>query len=245
MTYCVAASVTDGLVFASDSRTHAGVDQIATYSKMHRFGVEGERQLVLLSAGNLATTQAVLAHLRRDIEEGAGVSLLTTGGMGETADYLGGVSHSHQTKHAEGATAEFDPHVTWILGGQIGSDPPGLKLIYPQGNHIDTSEGTPYFQIGEAKFGKPVLDRVLSHDDSLADAAKCTLVSMEYTMRANVTVGPPIELLVYRAGTLVEGVHLSFAEGDAYLTSMGSSWTEGLRQTFRELPPVPLPLDSA
>ncbi len=240
MTYCVAASVTDGLVFTSDSRTHAGVDQIATYSKMHTFGVDGERQLVLLSAGNLATTQAVLSQVRRDIDQGAETSMLTASSLGEAADYLGEVSRSHQTKHAEGATAEFDPHVTWILGGQIGSEAAGLKLLYPQGNHIDTSESTPYFQIGETKFGKPILDRILDHDHSLGDAAKCTLVSMEYTMRANLTVGPPIELLVYRANSLVEGEYLSFEEGNEYLTSMGHSWTEGLRESFRALPDVPL-----
>lgn len=157
MTCCLAASLTDGLVFTSDSRTHAGVDQIATYSKMHAFGVGGERQLVLLSAGNLATTQAVLAHLRRDIEQEADVHLLSTGSIGEAADYLGDVSRSHQTKHAEGATAELDPHVTWTLGRQIGEKAPVITLIYPQGNHIETSETTPFFQIGETKFGRPVL----------------------------------------------------------------------------------------
>ena len=162
MTYCVAIGVNDGLVFASDTRTSAGVDDVRTYSKMHVFEFPGERSLVVLSAGNLATTHAILAQTRRDLENpGAPLSLRTARCMYDAAEYLGGVSTRAQTDTAvQGQYGGVDLRVTLILGGQIRGEPPALYLIYPEGNCIWCSPETPYLQLGESKYGKPILDRI-------------------------------------------------------------------------------------
>src|SRR5579885_2555605 len=212
MTYCLAAQVKSGLVFTSDSRTNAGIDQVSTYSKMHTFGREGDRQFVLLSAGNLATTQGVVARLQRDIREGWESSLFTVSDMHVAADYV----------------------------GAIGNDPPAIMLIYPEGNHISASDTTPYLQIGESKYGKPILDRIINADTSLEQAALCALVSMDSTMRSNVTVGPPIDLVIYRAGSLRAGEHVRLNHDSPYLRELKKSWENGLAEAFRKLPPLNL-----
>jgi len=239
LTYCLAIAVDQGLVFASDSRTNAGPDQVSAYSKMHLMGVPGERQFVLLCAGNLATTQGVLAQIRRDMQTDGGESLLTVTDMTAAADYVGATMRNQDAKHGEAvARAGFSADSTFILGGQIGQDPPAVYLIYPQGNYITTSDATPYIQIGETKYGKPILDRVIHRDTSLEEAARCALVSMDSSLRSNMTVGPPIELLCYERNALRFTHYLSLDEDDSFLLRFRREWNERAIQAFRELPEI-------
>ena len=161
MTYCLAIQFNDGLVFCSDSRTNAGPDRVSTYSKMHRFNVANERSLVLLTAGNLATSQAVVAQLHRDLADDSEMNIAKARYVSEVADYIGQISSVERSKYQKlgGPDAEgFDASATFILGGQIKGAPSELYLIYPEGNHITASEQHPYLQIGETKYGKPILD---------------------------------------------------------------------------------------
>ena len=222
------------MVFCSDSRTNAGIDQVSTYGKMYRFGVEGQRQFVILTAGNLATTQATIAQVKRDIKERATVSLLTVETVSDAADYLGDVSLAQQEKHAKlGNTFE----ASFILGGQIGNSKHRIMLVYPQGNHITSSKDTPYLQIGESKYGKPILDRILTPDLNLDTCALCALVSMDSTMRSNLSVGPPIETLVYRTDTLTLNEPLRFDENSEFLRELKRCWDQRLKDAFRQMPP--------
>jgi putative proteasome-type protease len=175
MTYCVAISVDAGIVFCSDSLTNAGMDQVSTYSKMFHFGIDGERQIVILCAGNLATSQATI---KSDIKKDADVKLLNIETLEEAANYIGDISREQQEKRTiEGKKFE----ACFILGGQIDSAKHRTILINPEGNHITTSKDTPYLQIGESKYGKPILDRILQPDLDLDTCAVCALVSMDST----------------------------------------------------------------
>lgn len=237
MTYCVAIKVNAGLVFCSDSRTNAGMDQVSAYSKMYQFGVQGKRQLVINSAGNLATTQSVITRIRKHIKEGANVSLEKVKSIHEAADYVGEISVAIQEKHAQhNSNVSFE--ASFLLGGQIGPDEPEITLIYPQGNHITSSDQTPYLQIGESKYGKPILDRILRPDIPLDSAALCAMVSMDSTMRSNLTVGPPIELMVYATDSGVLK-HSSFAADNEYLRNLTKSWDHQIVQAFSQLPHPP------
>lgn len=232
MTYCVAIIVDEGICFCSDSRTSAGADQINTYAKMFRFGLNGERQFVILSAGNLATTQAVIDRLTKDMSKQAGLSLNTVGDMNEAADYVGRISVEQQNKTGAGPTYE----ASFILGGQIAGEMQQLTLIYPQGNHIRTSPQTPFMQIGESKYGKPILDRIVTHQTGLDTAALCALVSMDSTMRSNATVGPPIDIQLYQANSLMPGTYYHLTEESKYLKTINRVWNECLLNSFASLP---------
>ncbi|HTF95983.1 MAG TPA: peptidase [Cellvibrio sp.] len=237
MTYCVAININAGVVFCSDSRTNAGVDQVSTYSKMFHFGIPGDRQLVINSAGNLATTQSVIAKIRKDIKEGAATNLATIGSIHDAADYVGEISVTTQEKHAQhNSNVSFE--ASFLLGGQIGLEAPAVMLIYPQGNHITTSDQTPYLQIGESKYGKPILDRILKPETSLETASLCALVSMDSTMRSNLTVGPPIELMTYAINS-GEMKHRVFAADNEYLRNLTRTWDQQIVQAFLQLPPPP------
>ena len=238
MTYCIGIALDKGLVFCSDSRTNAGIDQVSTYSKMHVFGRDGERRFVLLSAGNLATTQAVVHELEHDIRQQADTSLLSVNSLAEAADYIGEVSVKRQARFREGGMSSFDPKVTFILGGQLRGEPAGIFLIYPEGNHITTSRDHPFLQIGESKYGKPILDRVITAGTSIDDAAKCAIVSMDSTLRSNLSVGPPIELRVYETDALTAGRYLQFGDDDAYLRSLARGWNQKLIEAFTTLPEI-------
>jgi len=235
MTYCVAAIVDEGLAFVSDSRTNAGVDKLGTYSKLHRFFGDGERVFVLLSAGNLATTQGVLKSLERNIKSGVQPNLATAADIEEAAECVGIASIEEQKKY-RGANNGFAPEATFIFGGQIRDQEPGLFMVYPEGNFVGASTVSPYLQIGEVKYGKPILDRIISHSTSLADTAKCLLVSMDSTLRSNATVGPPIEALVYRRDTLARGIHYELEENHAYLVALREGWNARINEAFRSLP---------
>ena len=237
MTYCVAIKLDKGLVFASDSRTNAGVDQVSTYSKMHTFEDEGERLIVVLTAGNLATTQAVVNRLKREMEEGVEGGLSDVAHMSDAAEYLGRVNREEQEKHSEALSKSgIIAEATIIIGGQIKGDEPEIYRIYPQGNYITTSLHTPFLQIGESKYGKPILDRIISRDTSLGDAARCALVSLDSTMRSNLTVGPPIEIFVYEQDSFAFDHYLCMEAEDEYLHSLTHAWDDNIKRAFVDLP---------
>lgn len=238
MTYCLAIKVDDGLIFASDSRTHAGVDYASVYSKMHRFELHNDRYMVLLAAGSLATTQAVVNLIRRDLENpGASCSLNSVAYLFDAAIYVGEISVRVQEQHAaEMQRAGFNSEATFILGGQIQGHPHEIFLIYPQGNYITASPSTPYLQIGETKYGKPILDRMIMPETSLEDAARCALVSLDSTMRSNILVGPPLELGIYRRDSYAMGHYISLDTNMPFYAAIQKQWSEGIRTAFGMLP---------
>lgn len=237
MTYCVVVSVNDGLVFCSDSRTNAGADMLFSHSKMHVFNPSPERLFVLLTAGNLATTQAIIARIEQDLEQPDIANLANANKMIDAARYVSEVSRSEQ-KHAQSSTASagVDTSASLILGGQIKGGRPATYMMYAAGNFITDSDETPFLQIGESKYGKPILDRIVSRSTSLEDAARCAIVSMDSTIKSNGTVGPPIEVLVYEKDTFEYNHRLRMDEDDEYLRAVRQRWNEALKQAFVELP---------
>jgi len=238
MTYCVGFCLDDGLILASDSRTNAGVDYVTSYSKMHVFKPADDRFFVLLAAGNLATTQEIVNRIRRDLDfPNGGATLLSARYLFEAAEYIGRLSQAVQQQYqvalqSSGVSGE----TTLLLGGQIQGDVHRLMLIYPQGNYIEASTSTPYLQIGETKYGKPVLDRILTYGTSLADAARLALVSLNSTAMSNITVGPPFELSVYRRDSFQINSRCKFEEKGEYLQGLEAAWNKGLQQAFSSLP---------
>jgi len=238
MTYCLAINVNKGLVFASDSRTNAGVEYVATYSKMHTFTWPNERTCVLLTSGSLATSQAVVNNIRNELENPEVIFNLRSGKhLHEVAHYIGRLSQKEQGQHAcamekSGSSAE----ASFILGGQIACQSPEIYLSYPQGNYISASPETPFLQIGENKYGKPILDRIITPATSLEDAARCALVSLDSTIRSNISVGPPVELAMYNTDMLDEPHHIKLTLNSPMYKSMQKQWNEGLRRAFNRLP---------
>lgn len=262
MTYCVGFLLNDGLVFASDSRTNAGVDYISSYSKMHVFQPAPDRIFVIMAAGNLGTTQAVLNRIRRHLDdhhagiepdvsqESLGKSEPKRSGTGdapanlvkarylfEVADYIGALSVAVQRNYAHslreaGATGE----ASFILGGQIAGQSHGLYLIYPQGNAIMATPETPFLQIGESKYGKPPLDYVGNNRLSLEDAARLCLVSQIVTRRSNLTVGPPFEIALVPADELRVSRRLKLEKDNRQVTRSMEIWARGMQETLSKLP---------
>ena len=235
MTYCVAINLNEGLIFASDSRTNAGLDHVSVYSKMHSFAWPDDRVFTLLSAGNLATTQSVVKRLKNDAKNG-GISLLSVPTMTAAADYVGGLSADVQRQQGNRDSLHTNFEATFLLGGQIGRAAPELFMIYPQGNYIHESYEHPFLQVGETKYGKPILDRVIQRSTPLEVAARCALVSLNSTLRSNLTVGPPLELLVYERDSLVEGRRLYLLDDDPYYREMAERWNAGLLAALGNLP---------
>lgn len=238
MTYCLAIRVNKGLVFASDSRTNAGVDYVATYSKMHRFCWPGERTIILLTAGSLATSQAVVNAINSDLEDPDATFNLRKGKhLYDVASYIGRLSQDEQQQHAVALErTKASAESTFILGGQIDGKACEIYMIYPQGNYISASDDTPYLQIGENKYGKPILDRIIMTNTSLEDAARCAMVSLDSTLRSNISVGLPIELAIYQGDTLEEPWHNKYSAFSPMYKSMQKQWNEGLRSAFSGLP---------
>ncbi|MEI6413581.1 MAG: peptidase [Pseudomonadota bacterium] len=236
MTYCLAIHVNDGLVFCSDSLTNAGTDNVGRYSKMHSFVWEGKRAFTLLSAGNLATTQAVIKKMGNDVQQALTPNLLTVANMTEVIDYVGMVSTQVQRNQAKRDTANTNFDASFLLGGQIDETPPEISLIYPQGNCIYESDNHPFLQIGEIKYGKPILDRVISRHTSLERAARVALVSMNSTMRSNVTVGSPVELMLYRRDSLIQGRKIVLNDDDPFSREVSDKWNKGLLSILETLP---------
>ncbi len=242
MTYCLAIKINEGLVFCSDSRTNAGPDQVSTFSKSHQFSIPGERHIVLLSAGNLATTQAVVEEIHRDLREDAECTINKPDYLVDIADYVGRINRDMQHKYApEGEEAGFNAEATFILGGQVRHEDPELYLIYPEGNHIRSSTQHPFLQIGETKYGKPILDRIIEPATTMETAMRCALVSMDSTLRSNATVGPPIELIFLRRDALNKTqIHYQFEQDSAYLIELREAWNEAVVSAFKSLPSLNL-----
>lgn len=240
MTYCVAMRMDAGLVFLSDSRTNAGVDHINTFRKMTVFEREGDRVLVLLTSGNLAISQAVTTLLQEAIDAGDSDSLMCAPTVFEAARVVGDALrevHRRDAAHLNEFGIEFA--AAFIFGGQIRGEAPRLFHIYAAGNFIEASPETPYFQIGESKYGKPIIDRVIHTGRTLNEAAKCALISMDSTLRSNLSVGLPLDLLIYERDSLRVGKHVSIEADNPYFELIHSQWGERLRQVFAELPDLP------
>ena len=236
MTYCLAINTDTGFVLCSDSRTNAGFDNVSTYSKMHTFVWPGNRVFAVLAAGNLATTQLVMKRLQADLDNNVIPSLYSVRNMHEAVDYVAAVSTSVQNLHVVRDSGSVNFEATFILVGQIGKDKPETLMIYPQGNYIHESDEHPYLQIGEIKYGKPILDRIIKRNILLERAARCALVSMNSTVRSNLTVAPPIELLVYRKDSLSFTQKLIMNEDDAFAKELSAAWNEGLVLALQNLP---------
>ncbi|MEM7285377.1 MAG: proteasome-type protease [Actinomycetota bacterium] len=239
MTYCVGLPLDRGLVFMADTRTNSGVDNIATYGKMHSWSKSGERSIVLLSAGNLATSQAVVSLLdeRSVAPADRSPSILEAPTMFQVARLVGQTLKEVIANHADvGQRAEATFNSTMIVGGQIGDMEPRLFLIYPEGNFIEASNETPFMQIGETKYGKPILVRAYDPAMSFEDAVKLLLVSFDSTLKANLSVGLPLDLLVYEDGALELGEPIRIDESDPYYRQISSGWSDALRRAFDSLP---------
>jgi putative proteasome-type protease len=237
MTYCVGVILDSGLIFASDSRTHAGVDNFASFCKLSLFERPGDRVIVLLSSGNLAGTQAVISLLKQRGRKSREPNLWNVDSMFDVAllasDAMRDVDR-RDGQHLTGSDVGFN--ASFILGGQIATEPPRLFRIYAEGNFIEASDRTPYLQTGETKYGKPIIDRVITHSTSLNEAAKCVLVSFDSTMRSNLSVAMPIDLICYERDSLEVRMRRRFEPGDAYFTALGKQWSEGIREAFLRLP---------
>lgn len=237
MTYCVGLLVDTGLVMLSDSRTSAGVDQVSTFRKMTTVQRPRDRALVLLSAGNLAITQAVL-NLLQDTGARAGEPpLVAAQNMFEVARVIGDALrevHGRDAAHLKEQGHEFN--ATFIVGGQILGEEPRLFHVYSAGNFVESSLDTPYFQMGESKYGKPIIDRVITRSSSIAQAAKCALVSMDSTIRSNLSVGPPLDLAIIRRDDYRIATHLSIDLDDEYFRMIRTRWGLALQEVFSELP---------
>jgi putative proteasome-type protease len=238
MTYCVAMSLDVGMIFASDSRTNAGVDQIARFSKMRVFHREGDRLVVTLSSGNLSMTQNAVNILeQRARSPDKGPNVWNVESMFEVAGLLGGALREVKTRDGPYLMQNnIDASANFIIGGQIAGEPHRLFEVYSEGNFIEATPDTCYFQIGESKYGKPVIDRVVNRRTSLIDATKCTIVSFDSTMRSNISVGLPIDLLVYEADSLRVKMQRRIDELDPYFQMVHTQWGEGLRRVFAQLP---------
>ena len=236
MTYCVAMRLDDGLVFLSDSRTNAGVDQISTFRKMTVFEHPGERMLVLMSAGNLAVTQAV----RQIVCERVGPSepsVWNAKSMYQAVRILGdAIREVHERDAAYLKEFGIEFNANFILGGQIRGE--GLRLfqVYSAGNFIEATSENPYLQIGEAKYGKPIIDRVIQPKTPLDEAAKCALISMDSTLRSNISVGLPLDLLVYENKSLRVTKFVQIDGSNQYMSMIRNTWGARLKQVFTEIP---------
>ncbi|MFW2383760.1 MAG: peptidase [Acidimicrobiales bacterium] len=239
MTYCVGLRTERGLVFMSDTRTNSGVDNISVYRKMSTWATEGERVITLLSAGNLATTQSVVSLLdeRSKVPEDRSPSILQAPTMFQVARLVGQTIREVIELQAQtGDTADNTFNGTLILGGQIKGMTPRLFLIYPEGNFIEATDDTPFIQIGETKYGRPILIRAYEPSMSFDAAVKLLLVSFDSTMRANLSVGFPIDLQVYEADTFHRQPRIRIEEDDPYFRSISAGWGGALRRAFESLP---------
>lgn len=240
MTYCVAMNLRDGMVFVSDSRTNAGVDNVATFHKLHVFSANGERVIVLQSAGNLATTQSVISLLRARSRDADTRSLLSVRTLYEAAELVGDTIREVIARDTgPQAQSSVDLGCSFLLGGQIRGEDQRLFNIYPQGNFIESTPDTLFFQIGESKYGKPIIDRVLRWETPLQPALQCALISFDSTIKSNLSVGMPLDRLVYLRDSFSDALQRRIDEKDEYFQSIRQGWSEGLRRIFNELPPPP------
>jgi putative proteasome-type protease len=231
-------SLDAGMIFASDSRTNAGVDQIARFSKMKVFAEEGQRVIVTLSSGNLSITQNALNIFEQKARGGDNQEhLWNAQSLFDVARLLGDSLRDVKTRDGPYLVQNnIDAHANFLIGGQIRGEPPRLFNVYGEGNFIEATPDTCYFQIGETKYGKPIIDRVVTRRTSLLDATKCTVVSFDSTMRSNISVGLPIDLLIYENDSLRIKLQRRIEESDPYFQMVHVQWGEGLRRVFAQLP---------
>ena len=238
MTYCVALRLDAGMIFASDSRTNAGVDHVSTFAKMRVFERKDDRVIVVLSSGNLAMTQGVVNLLDRHEHAAEGTrTIWNVDSMYDAASLVGDALREMQRKDGPYLMqSNIDANANLIVGGQIRGEAMRLFHVYAQGNFIEATDETPYFQLGESKYGKPILDRVINTGTPQKEAAKCVLISFDSTMKSNISVGLPIDLLWLPKDSLRIGLQQRIREGDPYFTMLRSRWGGGLRRVFGELP---------
>jgi len=238
MTYCLGIRLNDGIVFAADSRTNAGVDNISMFRKLFVFEEPGERAICVLTAGNLAITQAVISQLEEGLDDGTEEdTLYNVPSLSEAAKLVGRALRNVRARDDEYLKSEAaDASATFIVGGQIKGRRMRLFLVYSAGNYIEATDDTPYMQIGESKYGKPILERVVTPEMDLAQAAKCALVSIDSTIRSNVAVAPPIDMVLIRADECRIGMTHRIMADEPYYTDLSKNWGEGLRNLFDSLP---------
>ena len=227
----------EGLVFASDSRTNAGVDHVSTFCKMTVIESPGQGVIVMLNSGNLATTQQVISRIKQhaiDTEQ----PLTSHSSMFSVAELLGRELRKtiSQTMNEAPEQSDVDFSATFLVGGQLKGEAPRLFMVYPQGNFIESTVDTPFFQIGESKYGKPILDRVIQPGISMSQAIKCALVSFDSTIKSNLSVGLPIDVAMVKTHDLRVTKRHRIDADDAYFRDLRSSWSQGLRQVFGQLP---------
>ncbi|MBD2101950.1 peptidase [Leptolyngbya sp. FACHB-261] len=240
MTYCLGLLTQSGLVFTSDSRTNAGVDSVATYAKLFDFSQEGDRVLVIMTSGNLSSSQSVMSLLKQDLEDAGAENLHNLPSMYAVARYLGSKNRTiaeWDRPSLESSNISFSSRM--IVGGQIKGQAHELYLIYTEGNCIQATPETPFLQLGETKYGKPILDRAFRYESSLEDAARCALISMDATMRSNLGVGPPIEIVAYTADSLRISQRCRLGEQDEFLINTRRQWEQELQRLVALMPPVP------
>ncbi|BAU63817.1 20S proteasome A and B subunits [Stanieria sp. NIES-3757] len=239
MTYCLGIINRFGIVMAADSRTNAGVDYISAYKKLFDLSLPGERVIIICASGNLSVTQGVITRLNRDIQNQQESNLHTLSTMFDVARYIGEKSREIQSIDRSWLEKDrIDHSCNFLLGGQIKGEEPQLFLIYPQGNFIQATKETPFLQIGETKYGKPILDRTITYDTPLNDVAKCALLSIDSTMKSNISVGPPINLVMYKTDSLVIRNTLQLRLGDPYLAKIRKLWEDSVRQAFESMPNI-------
>lgn len=245
MTYCVGLKLERGLVFMSDTRTNAGVDNISVFRKMFHWERPGERSITIMTAGNLATTQALVSLLNEralPAEDRGTPSILEAPSMFQVVQLIGEtlreVIRSQAGEDGQEAEAQFS--ATMIVGGQVKGGEPRLFLVYPEGNFIEASDETPFFQIGETKYGKPIIVRAFEPTMSFEDAIKVAMLSFDSTLKANLSVGLPLDLHVYRTDAYATGTCQRIEHGDAYFEALSADWGTALRDAVQGLPPYDL-----
>lgn len=244
MTYCVGMVLDRGLVFMSDTRTNAGLDNISSFRKMHTWEQPGERVMTVMTAGNLATTQAVVSLLeeRTKAPDERDPSLFAAPSMFQAARIVADTLKDVIANHADsGQRADASFNATIILGGQIKGGPPRLFLIYPEGNFIEAGKGTPFFQIGEMKYGRPILVRAYDASMPFEEAVRLLLVSFDSTLKANLTVGAPFDYHLYETDSIVQGKTGRIEIDDPYFQSISEGWGDALKTALDSLPVFDLP----
>ena len=238
MTYCVGVLLDGGMVFASDSRTNAGVDHVSSFRKMTVYERPGDRVIIILSSGNLSVTQNAINLLESQARRADTPANLWTAPRCSTSRPCSAMPCARSSAATAPYLAQnnIDASANFILGGQVKGEPQRLFMLYQEGNFIEATAETPFFQIGETKYGKPIIDRVVKPSTTLIDAAKCVLISFDSTMRSNISVGLPIDLVTYTRDSLRLQMQRRITETDPYFTMIHHQWGEGLRRVFAQLP---------
>ena len=235
MTYCIGIKTNGGVVLASDSRTNAGLDNVNIYSKMFTYDV-GDRTVLIVTSGNLGTSQAVYKSIEKDLEDNSGKKNLNTcEDFDQVAKYIGSLNIKHSSPKGMNTDTVLLGS-TFIVGGQIKGKPMEMFLIYPQGNYIKPADSKPYLVIGEVKYGKPILDRVITPDVSIGDASRCALISMDSTLKSDLTVGPPIDFVVYKKDEYKIASHKCLNLNDQEFSKVSKEWSEGIFKIFDSFP---------